>query len=293
MTSDELLQELRPLVVPAAPPPLPADHLCLWCQDPQKPLRPEAKYCGRKHRQAAWRLSKLVQFNTVNAEPGRFAYFDPGYIGLAAKYYKGQPDFGGEVDHPALIREALAGGFMGWGLSLSVSLRSLKTIVNALPDELLDPTAGGPPPARLCSWRKPHPVPAATRGAHNTYEGLLIVGGRRLPPGIPDSLQALPARGGGDLPGRKPLVFCAWLFNLLGMLPGDELDDRFPGTGMVGRAWRVLSPRTSATLSPDTQRLVRQRIQVEPEASALATAPPPLQQLSLLEAVSSLAEVSP
>ncbi len=51
----------------------------------------------------------------------------------------------------------------------------------------------------------------------------------------------MPARGGGDLIGRKPLAFCAWLFEALGMLPGDELVDLFPGTGIVGRAWAELS----------------------------------------------------
>ena len=51
----------------------------------------------------------------------------------------------------------------------------------------------------------------------------------------------MPARGGGDLIGRKPLAFCAWLFEAMGMLPGDELVDLFPGTGIVGRAWAELS----------------------------------------------------
>lgn len=264
-----------------------ADHLCLWCEDPAKPILPRGRYCSRRCRQAAWRLGRLMRFCSANAEPGLFGYFDPGYIGLAAKYYKGQPDFRGEVDHPALIQRALASGYKGFALSLSVSLLSLKTIINALPEELLQPTSGGPPPARLCSWRKPHAVPAATRGAHNTWEGLLVVGGRRLAPGIPDSLQALPARGWGHLPGRKPIRFCAWLFNLLGMLPGDELVDVFPGSGAVGRAWRVLSPRTSAALSPETRQLVRQRIQVEPEPEASPAAPRPRRvQLSLLEAAS-------
>jgi hypothetical protein len=41
--------------------------------------------------------------------------------------------------------------------------------------------------------------------------------------------------------GRKPLAFCAFLFEQLGMLPGDELADLFPGTGIVSRAWAELS----------------------------------------------------
>lgn len=52
--------------------------------------------------------------------------------------------------------------------------------------------------------------------------------------------------GGGDLPGRKPLAFCAWLFNCLGLEPGDELVDVFPGTGVVSRAWAELSRAPAA-----------------------------------------------
>lgn len=261
------------------------EHLCLWCQNPQKPLPPGSRYCERKCRQAAWRLGKRVRFFSTNAKPGTFGYADPGYIGLAAKYYAAEPDFRGEVDHPALIRDMLSRGFTGWALSLSVKLRSLQIIINALPQELIDNDG-----ARLCAWRKPHPVPKKTFGLHNTWEGLLVVGGRRLPPGVPDSLQALPARSWGKLPGRKPIAFCAFLFNALGMLPGDELVDLFPGSGMVGRAWRALSPRTSATLSPDQRELVRQRI-LEPERPATlpSAAQAPARQLSLLEGVSSTA----
>lgn len=56
-----------------------------------------------------------------------------------------------------------------------------------------------------------------------------------------NALRALPARGGGSLPGRKPLAFAAWLFECLGMRPGDELVDLYPGTGVIGRAWASLS----------------------------------------------------
>lgn len=37
--------------------------------------------------------------------------------------------------------------------------------------------------------------------------------------------------------GAKPEAYCRWLFGLLGLRPGDVLDDLFPGTGAVGRAW--------------------------------------------------------
>lgn len=88
---------------------------------------------------------------------------------------------------------------------------------------------------------KPHGACPATYGLHNCWEPLIIVGGRQLQPGIRDWLSALPARRGGDLIGRKPIAFCAWLFDCLGMQPGDELEDWFPGTGIVGTTWRELS----------------------------------------------------
>ena len=38
--------------------------------------------------------------------------------------------------------------------------------------------------------------------------------------------------------GEKPERFCFWLFEVLGLRPGDELVDLFPGSGAVTRAWR-------------------------------------------------------
>lgn len=39
--------------------------------------------------------------------------------------------------------------------------------------------------------------------------------------------------------GEKPEAFCFWLFGLLGLSRDDELDDLFPGSGAVQRAWRT------------------------------------------------------
>ncbi|MGH8572084.1 MAG: hypothetical protein ACREX8_05855 [Gammaproteobacteria bacterium] len=48
---------------------------------------------------------------------------------------------------------------------------------------------------------------------------------------------------------------CAWLFDLMGMVPGDHLVDLYPGSGIVGRAWAELSSRTSTT--PDEPKRCR------------------------------------
>jgi len=37
--------------------------------------------------------------------------------------------------------------------------------------------------------------------------------------------------------GKKPQKFCFWLFDCLGLQPGDTLVDLYPGTGAVGQAW--------------------------------------------------------
>jgi hypothetical protein len=45
------------------------------------------------------------------------------------------------------------------------------------------------------------------------------------------------ARLPGRVIGAKPAAVCRWIFTLLGAAPGDTLDDLFPGSGAVSRAW--------------------------------------------------------
>jgi hypothetical protein len=158
----------------------------------------------------------------------RFAYADPPYPGTARRYYGDQPTYAGEVDHAALVASLVDAGYDGW--ALSTSAKALSDVLKLCP-------AG----ARVAAWAKPHPPSPQTLGMHNCWEPVIVVGGRRRRPGVSDVLVALPARGGGELPGRKPIAFCAWLFRLLGMQPGDELTDLFPGSGIIGRAWGELS----------------------------------------------------
>ena len=132
------------------------------------------------------------------ARPLRFAYADPPYPGRARKYYGDQPTFAGEVDHAALIA-SLTTSYDGWALSTSED--ALRWILPLCPEG-----------ARVCPWVKPIGAAPATYGLHNTWEPLIVVQGRRLRPGRRDWLRAMPARGGGDLPGRKPIAFCAFLF---------------------------------------------------------------------------------
>lgn len=209
---------------------------CGWCGTSLPPAQATARYCSRRCRQTAFRLRRRRQLEATGPGqgPGRFAYADPPYPGLSARYYGQEPTFGGEVDHAALVASLVAAGYTGWALSTSsAALRDVLPLC--------------PPGARVGSWVKPIGVSGRTYGMHSTWEPLIVVGGRRCRPGVRDWLRAQPARGGGELMGRKPLAFCAWLFDCLGMSPGDELVDLFPGTGVVARAWSELSSRTLAT----------------------------------------------
>jgi hypothetical protein len=207
------------------------ERQCLWCRGPleQTPaIGPVGqwdgkRWCSKRCRQTAWRARKLAVVEDLGDTPKRLGYADPPYPGLSRKYYQHQPTYAGEVDHVALLSRMET--FDGWALSTSAkALRDLLPLC--------------PPEARVACWVKPNGAAPATRGLHNLWEPVIVMPARRRRPGIRDYLYAKPARGGGSLPGRKPLAFCLWLFSLLGASPVDELDDLFPGSGVVGNAWR-------------------------------------------------------
>ena len=215
-----------------------AGRFCAWCvSSTVDERRIDSIYCSRKCRQAAWRLRQRSGINGVGpgTEAGaQFGYADPPYIGTAARYYKNEPSYAGEVDHAELIEKMVRTEYAGWALSCSSD--SLREILPLCPEGV-----------RIGAWVKPIGVPQATFGMHNTWEAVIFCGGRKRPPGVRDWLRAQPARYGGTLTGRKPLAFCAWLFDCLGMLPGDTLDDLFPGTSIVTTAWNELSSRYRPT----------------------------------------------
>lgn len=220
---------------------------CAWC-GAELAATPGQRFCSKRCRQTAYRVRKragvvgagvddtLALLPAASPGAGTFAYADPPYPGLARKYYRHESSYAGEVDHAALIASLRSQRLTGWALSTSPG--ALALVLPLCP-------AG----ARVCAWVKPNGVSSRTWGIHNAWEVVIVAGGRPRRPGVRDWLSAKPARGHGSLMGRKPLAFCAWLFDLLGMQPGDELLDLFPGTGVVTRAWRELSsyPRPRAT----------------------------------------------
>lgn len=160
----------------------------------------------------------------------RFAYADPPYPGLAGRYYDQE-----EVDHRHLVSRLQEEYPDGW--ALSTSAKALQGVLSLCP-----------PGVRVAIWVNGGRV-TRTRRARHVYEPLIVAGGRVAPEPVVQDLCDVLAWGGrqhshpGALVGMKPAPFCEWMFGLLGARCGDRLDDLFPGSGAVSRAWALYSSR--------------------------------------------------
>lgn len=224
-----------------------AGRVCAWCEGPIPPkARRDAVCCSVRCRQARHRFTRAAgraaeeTSPVAGGHPRRLAYADPPYPGKAF-YYRDHPDYGGEVDHAALIRRLRS--YDGWALSTSAA---------ALPAVL----ALCPPGVRVAAWHRGE-RPTRSWQPLNAWEPVIYLPARPL--------EASRATGGTrrvdslvhgvtpmtTLPGRvvgaKPAAFCQWLFDLLAALPGDSLDDLYPGSGAVTRAWHAYTATTSTT----------------------------------------------
>lgn len=159
----------------------------------------------------------------------RIAYADPPYIGQAKKRYSKEDSYAGEVDHAELAVRLQS--FDGW--ALSASSPSLHLVLPLCP-----------PDARIAAWVKPFAIFKPNVNPAYAWEPVIFkparsgasrTGGRKSPT-VRDWVSANITLKRG-LCGVKPEAFCLWLFDLLGMQPGDELVDMFPGTGAVTAAW--------------------------------------------------------
>jgi hypothetical protein len=205
-------------------------RLCAWCENPiPVTARRDAVCCSVRCRQARHRFLRAVGQAEV-VTPGRslrLAYADPPYPGKA-RLYRDHPDYGGEVDHAELIERLAA--YDGWALSTSAA---------ALPSVL----ALCPPGVRVAAWHKGERV-TRSRYPLSAWEPVIYRGGRQLPGALRrvDSIVCgvtpVSTRPGHVI-GAKPAAVCRWIFALLGAGPGDALDDLFPGSGAVSRAWAV------------------------------------------------------
>ena len=159
----------------------------------------------------------------------RFAYADPPYLGCAVRLYGDHPEaakYDSVMGHRALIADLVSEYPDGWALSMaSVNLWELLPLC--------------PADVRVMAWVKPFAsfkpgVPVAY-----AWEPVIVRGGRkrdREQDTVRDWCAANITMQKG-LPGAKPEEFCYWIFSVLNIHPGDELDDLFPGSGNVGAAW--------------------------------------------------------
>ncbi len=155
------------------------------------------------------------------------AYADPPYPGQAAKHYKDRHDYGGEVDHAALIAQLEVEYPDGWALSTSSpALRSILELC--------------PPDVRVGAWVKPFCAFKVGVPVAYAWEPVIWKGGRkkgRDEDTVRDWVAA-PITLRRGVHGAKPLAFAFWLFSVLGLQASDTLVDLFPGSGAITEAWR-------------------------------------------------------
>ncbi len=149
----------------------------------------------------------------------RFAYADPPYIGQAKRRYQCA-----EVDHKELVMRLVNEYPDGWALSCSSP--SLGYILSLCP-----------PDVRVGAWVKPFAAFKVGVNPACTWEPVIFRGGRkrdRSAPTVKDHvIQVITLKKG--LCGAKPKRVCEWVLDLLGWQRYDEVDDLFPGTGVMLR----------------------------------------------------------
>jgi hypothetical protein len=159
-----------------------------------------------------------------------FAYADPPYIGQAKRHYGCD-----EVNHYDLLSRLIVDYPDGWALSLSSP--TLRIILPMCPEDV-----------RIAAWVKS--FCAFKRGVRPAYawEPVIYRGGRNPVNGhaaeipekngkqtTPKDFIVEPITLQKGLVGAKPEKVCRWILQLLNVRPGDQVDDLYPGTGIMGR----------------------------------------------------------
>lgn len=161
----------------------------------------------------------------------RFAYADPPYLGQARKHYSDDPQCA-EVDHLALVQRLET--YDGWALSLSST--SLYRVLSCCERAGLSEERGD---YRVGAWVKPFASFKPGVGVAYSWEPIVIRGARkrgRTQDTVRDWVSANITLQRG-VSGAKPDAFCYWLFEVLNAQTDDTLDDLYPGSGAVSRAW--------------------------------------------------------
>lgn len=225
---------------------------CEWCGSPIVGRRRDATTCSNACRHARWRFRVAGAPAGATGGPCAFAYADPPYPGLARRYYGCE-----EVDHGELIARLCRDYPDGWALSTSADALNTPHPKSGAPEGVL---ALCPPGARICPWVRGS-RPGVSYRARVAWEPLIVVGGRQRRLSVAEDLDDVLLWGGrqhshpGALVGMKSAAFCEWMFRLLGAERQDTLDDLFPGSGAVTRAWGLYtSPDPGRDASRATSR---------------------------------------
>ena len=159
----------------------------------------------------------------------KFAYADPPYLGCARFYAQHHPDamiWDDPETHRGLIERLTVEYPDGWAMSASVP--SLQTLLPMLPDG-----------CRVCSWVKPFAFFKPGVRVAYAWEPVILRGGRKRTyeqPTIRDWLSCnVRMKRGEGFKGAKPDAFAVWILDLLNVQEGDQFDDLFPGSGVIGQ----------------------------------------------------------
>lgn len=153
----------------------------------------------------------------------RVAYADPPYPGCAHLYAENA-----EVDHAELVSR-LVRDYDGWLLhTSSVALRAVLPLC--------------PLEARVMAWVKPFAAFKRNVSVAYAWEPVIVKPCRKpvvrgrivMRDWVAESITL--KRG---MAGVKPEKVCRWAFEMLGLEPGDELIDLYPGTLAVTKAWKA------------------------------------------------------
>ena len=154
----------------------------------------------------------------------KIAYADPPYVGCAYLYSENK-----EVDHARLI-ERLEDEFDGWVLHAAATPQSMAVLA-----PLVAKTD-----ARWMSWVKGFAAFKKNVSVAYAWEPVIVKAARK--PVVSKRLvmrdwiqESITLRRG--MTGAKPEAVCHWAFEMVGAHPSDQLDDLFPGTGAVSKAW--------------------------------------------------------
>lgn len=169
----------------------------------------------------------------------RLAYADPPYPGYSHLYPEKT-----EVDHEALVERLCE--YDGWALSTNEN--TLQYVLGLCP-----------PGVRVLAWCKSNAPPFCAH-PFPSWEPVVCVPARPKPPTVVRVAAHIvtPKPGGfidavpGPFRGIKPTQFCEWVIRCLGAERDDSLDDLFPGTGSMQRAWDVFTRQTTLfDIGPD------------------------------------------